>query len=248
MYKRQGNNQPVVVTLDNGGNDGTDANNDGFGEEQDSVGFDGDVEGIEGGSGDDTLTGNGSRNTLTGGLGRDRLRGLAGDDVLRANDGVQDLEIACGADFDTAMIDSQDGAFPADCEGGSNTPKDKPAPVLLSKRSVSVRDGGSVLLRVRCPSKARGGRCEGTLKLVTTEAFSAGALLSASGQLEIGSSRYDLKAGDEDKVRVDISKRGRALVKERKDLLVEATATETRRDSRGRQRSTFTTLHLLRSR
>ena len=72
------NTLPVLVSLDNVRNDGTDADGNGVAEEDDSVGLGGDVESIEGGSGNDLLVGNASRNILTGGLGADRLRGSPG--------------------------------------------------------------------------------------------------------------------------------------------------------------------------
>lgn len=46
--------------------------------------IDADVENVVGGSGNDTITGNGSANTLDGGYGADVLQGLGGNDTLRA--------------------------------------------------------------------------------------------------------------------------------------------------------------------
>ena len=226
----------VVVSLDNIRNDGIDANNDGLAEENDSVGQGGDIERLFGGAGNDILTGNSGPNLLVGGLGQDRLRGLAGADTLNANDGVRDLELSCGDDFDRAdgdLLDIEPPAIATGCESGSAAPKGKPAPVFLSKRSVRASDNGEAEMGVSCFRTRRGG-CEGRLTLETI----------ADRPLELGSSRYDRKAGEKENLRVDLSKAGRALLKLHGDVLVKATATQ--RGSDGRPRTAFTTLHLLR--
>ncbi len=74
------------------------------------------VENVLGGSGDDTLTGDGAANVLggaagadliTGGRGRDLLRGDAGGDLLRARDGERDTA-DCGAARDLVFVDEED--------------------------------------------------------------------------------------------------------------------------------------------
>ena len=241
---------PVVVTLDDVRNDGIDANGDGIADENDSVGQAGDVERVFGGSGGDVLTGNDGSNLLNGGPGQDRLRALGGADTVNSNDGVADLEISCGADIDTVMFDSADSqlfdGFPPDCEGGSGSPKGVASPILLSKRSVTMPDSGIVLIGALCPSKARGGRCKGRIEIDSVPASGAGALASVDRSFELGSSRYELKAGERGKLPVDLSRAGRALVKLRKDVTVEATATSDFIDARGRRRIAFTTLRILR--
>ncbi len=65
------------------------------------------IESAIGGSGDDTITGNGKDNTLEGGDGSDKLygrageytlKGNAGDDTLRGHDGNDDLQGGAGSD------------------------------------------------------------------------------------------------------------------------------------------------------
>ncbi len=241
----------VVVTLDNVRNDGVDANFDGVAEESDSVGQNGDVERVFGGSGNDDLTGNDGPNLLNGGPGQDRLRALGGADTVNANDGVADLEISCGAGVDSAVLDNADvaflGVFPADCEGGSNTPKGKPSPLVVSSKTVTMTDDGTAVMSIYCPRHARGGRCKGRIEIDSLPAAAgAGALTSAGQAFELGSSRYELGARKHARIPVELSRAGRALVKARKDVRVEATATDDFRDAAGRRRDAITTLHLVR--
>lgn len=56
------------------------------------------VEGIQGGSGDDTLTGRGSANTILGGPGDDDLSGLGGNDVLNGEGGADAISGGTGSD------------------------------------------------------------------------------------------------------------------------------------------------------
>jgi hypothetical protein len=100
---------PVTVTVGSGANDGQVGEGDDAG---------GDVERVDGGSGDDALTGVGGPDQLYGGLGNDALDGAggsdvlvggAGDDALRARDGAADL-VSCGDGTDGAVIDQLDAA------------------------------------------------------------------------------------------------------------------------------------------
>jgi Ca2+-binding RTX toxin-like protein len=110
----------VQVTLDG-------VHDDGGTGEQDNVRAD--VEHVIGGSGGDTLTGNGAANTLDGaggddhldgGAGPDSLSGGPGADELRARDGEVDA-VDCGDGPDTAVVDAVDVVV--GCEG-----VDRPAP------------------------------------------------------------------------------------------------------------------------
>ena len=96
------------------------------------------AESIEGGRGNDTLTGDVYRNVLTGGPGADVLNGLAGDDELRGGAGADSVDagggddtvrvrddeadtVACGDDSDLVLadpVDSLDG-----CEGIDSGPR-----------------------------------------------------------------------------------------------------------------------------
>lgn len=100
---------PVAVTLGGGANDGQVGEGDDAG---------GDVERVDGGSGDDALTGTGGPDQLYGGPGADALDGAGGsdvlagglgDDTLRARDGAADL-VSCGDGSDAAVVDQLDAA------------------------------------------------------------------------------------------------------------------------------------------
>jgi Ca2+-binding RTX toxin-like protein len=56
------------------------------------------IEGIVGGSGNDTLKGNGADNQLGGGSGDDTLMGLAGNDILRGGAGLDQIDGGAGDD------------------------------------------------------------------------------------------------------------------------------------------------------
>jgi Ca2+-binding RTX toxin-like protein len=105
----------VTATLDGIANDGSPGVDGGFGTlGDDSIGTD--IEAIDGGSGDDSLTGDNQKNTLVGGLGRDILSGKGAADVIAADDGIRD-KVLCGNGVDTADVDIRDRplGFP-DCE------------------------------------------------------------------------------------------------------------------------------------
>jgi Ca2+-binding RTX toxin-like protein len=102
----------VVADPGGGRDDGEDANGDGVAEELDEVGRD--VEDLIGGSGNDTLTGDGRNNRLEGGAGTDSLNGHGGDDLFVSRDGAAD-SVACGDGQDSVTADNQD-AVSADCE------------------------------------------------------------------------------------------------------------------------------------
>jgi len=101
----------VVVDIDGVADDGNGA--DGPAGARDKVL--GNVENITGGTGADTLVGNGAANRLIGGLGADILRGLDGNDALFADDGVADQVISCDGGpnpgpSDRAHVDAGDPA------------------------------------------------------------------------------------------------------------------------------------------
>ena len=132
---------PVIVTIGAGANDGVAG-------ERDNVKAD--VESVQGGRGNDVLTGNGRANRLFGGGGKDRLRGKGGSDVLIAGDGDDSIDaregatatgraaqtgsvdrVVCGGGNDTALVDPVDVVDP-DCEnvvgaGASTPPQNPPA-------------------------------------------------------------------------------------------------------------------------
>jgi Ca2+-binding RTX toxin-like protein len=79
----------VVVSADGVANDGEDADGDGVAEEGDNVAAD--FEFLDGGTGDDTLTGSSSAETLFGGLGDDALHGGGGADTFVGYDTGADV-------------------------------------------------------------------------------------------------------------------------------------------------------------
>ncbi|MCA3015308.1 MAG: hypothetical protein INH41_23215 [Myxococcaceae bacterium] len=95
----------LTVTLDGMANDGAAG-------EADDV--EADVERVDGGSGNDALTGNGSANELNGNGGNDTLTGLDGRDVLSGGAGNDTL---LGGDGDDILEDIVDGGS-CDCGPG----------------------------------------------------------------------------------------------------------------------------------
>ena len=145
---------PVIVTIGAGANDGV-------ARERDNVKAD--VESVQGGRGNDVLTGNGRANRLFGGGGNDRLLGKGGSDVLSGAGGDDRLDaregaaaaghaaqagavdrVVCGGGNDTALVDPVDQVGP-DCEnvvgGAPATPPPAgnraPTGIALSNESVA---------------------------------------------------------------------------------------------------------------
>ncbi|HVT89870.1 MAG TPA: calcium-binding protein [Tepidisphaeraceae bacterium] len=87
----------VIASLDATPNDGPRGQHDDIR---------GDIENLEGGQGNDTLTGSGSSNVLTGGPGNDLLIGYNGNDTLRGGLGSDTLNGATGND----VLQGQGGA------------------------------------------------------------------------------------------------------------------------------------------
>ena len=73
-----------------------------------------DVENLEGGAGDDVLTGNASANELVGGAGDDTISSLGGDDTIEGGEG--DDDISCGAGFDVTVGRIGNDTIDPDCE------------------------------------------------------------------------------------------------------------------------------------
>ena len=57
------------------------------------------IENASGGSGNDTITGNGAANILAGNLGNDTLSGLAGNDTLTGGGGTDTMNGGAGDDI-----------------------------------------------------------------------------------------------------------------------------------------------------
>ncbi|WP_212822384.1 calcium-binding protein [Catellatospora sp. TT07R-123] len=104
----------VTASLDGVGNDGAPGENDIIAA---------DVEGLQGGYGDDTLTGNAADNSLDGGDGADLLDGLGGADNMFGGDGPDTLLGGDGADWldGGAGFDTIDGGpGPDTCVPGAD--------------------------------------------------------------------------------------------------------------------------------
>ena len=137
VYGQRG--QPVIVTIGAGANDGV-------ARERDNVKTD--VESVQGGRGNDVLTGNNRANRLLGSGGDDRLLGKGGSDVLVGAGGDDRLDaregaaasgrsaqagavdrVVCGEGNDTALVDPVDVVDPS-CEnvigGAGTTPPENP--------------------------------------------------------------------------------------------------------------------------
>ena len=107
---------PLSLSIGNGANDGESG-------ELDDI--QADVERLRGGSGNDTLTGDGGPNIIHGAAGNDQITGNAGDDVLygmAGDDTIDGLDgptytdrLSCGTENDTTTSDTPDVRY-ADCE------------------------------------------------------------------------------------------------------------------------------------
>ena len=173
---------------------------------------------LVGGPGNDEEFGNEGNDTLgrrpggvnfgTGDPGRDTFHGDDGVDRLFTADGSADAVIDCGpptfgglAGFflESAAIDLTDPQ-PRRCEGVSLAPKDQHPTVQVGAREVRLRRG-RLLLPLRCPRAAVGGRCVGTA-----------TVKKGSGRVARG--RYRIRAGRSRTLRLRLrrSVRGRVEV------------------------------------
>ena len=169
----------VTVKLDDLANDGDTT--DGPAGARDDVRS---IRNVIGGSGPDTLVGNGATNSLLGGPGDDTLTGLGGGDTLRgdtgsdridANDGVKDT-VNCGPDRDReTALDLADApeingtrVIPASCESVSIAPVGELPTMRITQRSLRPRHG-SVHVRLSCPDTLKASRCEGRLDLAAPQ-------------------------------------------------------------------------------
>lgn len=170
---------------------------DGASGENDSV----DTENVTGGSGDDTLIGNGGANVLAGGGGNDRILGGdgvdaidggPGDDILQSLDGNKET-VTCGDGEDGVVSDRAD--VRTDCD------YIKYRPLAASATALHVSDG-AVRAPVRCsPATAEG--CRGRLSL-------------KAGRTTLGTLTYRLISGRRWVAKVRLSRRGKRYVAKRR--------------------------------
>ena len=181
-----GYSAPVTVDLD-----GSDLN-DGIYKEGDSVRAD--VENATGGSGDDTITGNGNYNVLIG---------AAGDDTLRSKDGAEDA-VDCGVGNDAFDADPVDKLAGCELAQGQQVPQ-QPAPptgdpatqpkLLIGPGNVRISRSRVAKLSVRCPAGA--AACTGTLRLQRV----------VKGKVRtLGRKRFSVRPGARAKVRIKVSR------------------------------------------
>ena len=103
---------------------------------------------INGGAGNDWLTGGNGADSIAGGAGNDRIFGLRGNDTLHGNDGNDLLVGGLGADklygdAGNDRLDARDGSGTDTVDGGTNTAVSKTNPGDLA-----VVDKGDVVTAV----------------------------------------------------------------------------------------------------
>ena len=169
---------------------------------------------VDGGSGDDVLTGSagtetmrgGSGNdTLTGGGGVDAIDGEDGADAIAARDGAPDI-VRCGAGADSATLDAATLDAAVDCEAAAR-PAAGPAAAAVR---IVTRSGrlakGRLGVRLACPAGAT--QCRGRLTLYTRKTIRIGRVRAV---LQLGSATYRIDAGKRRTVRVKLPSRARRL-------------------------------------
>lgn len=121
-----------------------------------------------GGRGDDVLYASNpllrreAANVVDGGPGRDGVRGGFGPDLVRARDGSSD-DVECLSGRDRVLLDGFD-TFERDCERVRR--RGRPRAVAESTFAAADEEGILEDFGVVCP-RDMGGRCRGTVRLVT---------------------------------------------------------------------------------
>ena len=173
---------------------------------------------LDGGAGDDTILGGGGDDVIVGGPGTDSLAGegsgsgqftsVPGNDTIDARDGVRE-QLNCGPGADTALVDALD-LVPQDpgslCEAVQRPPVI--AAAKLSTSSLKVQSRKRVTVKLTCPKDV---------------APCAGKLTLKRGKVTLGSAKYAVAAGKSKRVRVNLTAKGRSLVRKSKTLRVRVT-------------------------
>lgn len=235
---------PVHASLDGQRNDGELGENDLIAD---------DVEGLDGGAGDDVLTGNRQMNGLFGHQGDDTLDGRhglhdgifpgAGSDILYLHDGGIEGKGVPGT-----------GAFPPhwddifDCDGvlgetagardialldvgdwSAGGPSSGCETMLFSTVPIRLGEGaGSVTVHALCPGNYLTDRCEGVAKLRTPASARRGHKSAKRFKLprrwqELGRHRFTARARRGKTIRVALSRSGRKLAAKKPRLRVYVT-------------------------
>ena len=174
---------------------------------------------LDGGSGNDTLTGGGSTDIVSGGPGNDVLDGGGGadsvhggdgDDVLALRDGAADLGV-CGLGSDRATADAVGVDALVECEQvdqppAAAVPVGDTVATALAIRSTSGRISRrarrpTVSIAVNCPTSEPGG-CRGTLTLTTLRAVAVGRVRAV---VVLGTAGFALRSGETRTLRVRLA-------------------------------------------
>jgi Ca2+-binding RTX toxin-like protein len=228
------------VDVDFDGGDGNDTLTAGFGTDLLRVGPGDDR--LNGNNGNDTLEGGPGNDVEIGGNGDDRLGGADGtraildtgadtfeggngSDLLFTADAVTDSAINCSvrpvdSAFDFAGTDLVDPRTRG-CDLVQVAAKDQHPTVQVRGRTVSTR-GGRAAVRLQCPRRAPGGRCDGTVTIL-------------KGRRVIARGNYRLRGAQSRTVRLRLRRRatGRAEIVTRE------------RDTQGRPETTRARLVLV---
>ena len=193
---------------------------------------------VDGGAGNDALTGDaghdalrggGGADAITGGGGSDAIDGDDGDDVITADDSQADL-VRCGAGSDRARTDREGIDGVTDCE---IVDRPIPAPVPPAQppatgpkaAAVKIATGKVTVsklrarIRLECPAGAT--TCEGRLTLTTPRAVRIGRVRVI---VVLGSASYRILPGTSTTVTVKLTKALRAIAGKAKRVRVAAVA------------------------
>jgi Ca2+-binding RTX toxin-like protein len=179
---------PVAVDLDGGLNfdDGPEG-------DKDLVGAS--VERVDGGAGDDTLTGNSHPN---------RIRGGAGDDTIDGGAAADTIDCGAGNDlFTPDPLDTLIGCEPKVGPGGAPgyaAPAQAIGPALrIGPARLRLSRRGHARVRLRCPATAKVA-CKGTLRLERTV---------RRRRRKLGARTFTIAAGRSATVRVKVPRKAR---------------------------------------
>ncbi len=211
------NATPVSVTADGIANDGQAGENDNVV-----------VEDVSTGAGNDVIVGDDSANILEGGAGDDQISGLGGNDQLfgefldnrgvvargivatagndTLNGGAGRDDFDCGRGFDLALRDPTDVVAP-NCDRIG-------AEVVGDSAVISGKKKNKLAIQVSCP-ETEGAPCSGKLKL-------------SVGDKKIGKGTFVANAGQTKKGQSKLTKKGvKAVKRAGGSLLITAVATTT---------------------
>lgn len=125
----------------------------------------------------------------------------AGSDVISTFRNGREDRVRCSRGRDRVLVDLQDEILDrVRCESVRNAPKDQHPIVAVKGKRLPVKRGGA-RVRMRCPKQAT-SRCQGRLRI----------LRGKRGNRRLGASRYSIRKGKKESVRVRVS-RSRGVVR-----------------------------------